>query len=241
MQMTYKSSSMMIRKITIEAIYWWGRTENYYHLYFRQLDKISEDEELLDFFVQKIFNNFLREYSIRRNITSGRNTPKELVCKLIQMGFVEDVKNGDMEVIDNISCRLKKESELANNGTTSLLSKVAFLINPSSYALYDSLSKRALWKKVKETKKGITQNYLTEYSNFINEIRYLEMRFEDEQLFEIAFEELKKYPDTISHDYFSSNKEAFRLRILDKYLWVYAFESEERIINNRGYKKFLKL
>jgi len=36
---------------TIEAIYWWNRTEFYYHKYFSRLDELFNNKDLLQFFI----------------------------------------------------------------------------------------------------------------------------------------------------------------------------------------------
>ncbi|HEY5534010.1 MAG TPA: hypothetical protein VIL99_03580 [Ignavibacteria bacterium] len=51
---------------TIEAIYWWNITEHHYHRYFNKIDYIYKNEHLLIFFTAKVFETFLKEYSINR-------------------------------------------------------------------------------------------------------------------------------------------------------------------------------
>jgi hypothetical protein len=68
-----------IKDATIEAIYWWNRTENYYHEYFKKIDDMIECPELFNFFTQKVFENFLREYAIRRTISAGYKSVDSLL------------------------------------------------------------------------------------------------------------------------------------------------------------------
>ena len=129
-----------IQNATFEAIYWWNRTEGYYHEYFCRLDSLKKERgEAFDFFITKVFQVFLNEYSVRRNIASGDGNVRHFVETLIDSGFYQQVIEGDFDAIDLYSEKFCHNSSLTNRRQTrSLLSKAAFLINPSKFALMDS-------------------------------------------------------------------------------------------------------
>ena len=115
-----------IENSTFEAIYWWNRTENYYHNIFVELDEIYQDKKLFEFFIIKIFETFLREYAIRRNLSSGHKSICMFIDELIQNNFIIEVKQGNTDIIDNLSNKLKCNKKSTKRHTKSLLSKVAF-------------------------------------------------------------------------------------------------------------------
>lgn len=219
-----------IKKATYEAIYWWNRVEGYYHSCFLKLDEIKKDEKVFDFFIQKVFEIFLKEYSIRRNLPAGIDAPKDFLRLLISMGFIDEVKSGNIEIIDETSAHLKKNH--GYRGTVSLLSKVAFLINPSSYSLYDSLAKKSLYYTLKSSKK-MTWVQLEKYSLFMNGINFFINEIHDEII--IHQNLIERFPGTEANLFFKTNSEAFKLRVLDKYLWII---SSERPLDNSGFEKF---
>ena len=125
----------LIYNATIESIYWWNRDESYYHRYFSQLDNIYQDKRLLAFFTNKVFEFFLKGYSIRRNISSGYQNVDKFIDDLFEFDFVQQVKQGDLQVIDDVSRKIKAKGDSTKRNTISLLSKVAFLINPMNLFL----------------------------------------------------------------------------------------------------------
>ena len=152
-----------VRNATLEAIYAWNRTEGYYYSYFSRLDELHKNPEVFAFFTTKIFEGFLSDYSIRRNIKSGHENVDLFLKHIIEYGFIESVQNGDKSSVDNISEKLKNEKEVTNKKETrSLLSKIAFLINPEEFSLLDSLAKKSLWKLIKG-KKGCKKYQLDSY------------------------------------------------------------------------------
>ena len=68
-----------IETATLEAIYWWNRDESYYHNCFANFDNIYKDKAMLEFFTTKIFEVFLREYSIRRNLSAGHENVNKFI------------------------------------------------------------------------------------------------------------------------------------------------------------------
>jgi hypothetical protein len=141
-----------IRNAILEAIYWWNRDESYYHKFFSSLDEISKNKDDLAFFTTKIFEVFLREYSIRRNLAATYESVDILIGELMENHFIEKVKANKTDVVDELSDVIKQNGKSTNRQTKSLLSKVAFLINPVKFSLYDSLAKESLWEIIKEKK-----------------------------------------------------------------------------------------
>jgi hypothetical protein len=93
-----------IENATLEAIYWWNRDEYYYHSYFSQMDKIYRDKKVLDFFTRKIFEVFLKEYSVRRNLSSGVNSVISFIDELFEYDFFRFVQKGETEIIETKWC-----------------------------------------------------------------------------------------------------------------------------------------
>lgn len=111
---------------TYEAIYWWNRDEYYYHYYFSRLDVIHKDKNLMAFYTSKVFDMFLREYAVERNISEGYRSVDTFLNDIIKHRFINEVKNGNPEIIDKVSTQLKTSSASTERQTVSLLSKIAF-------------------------------------------------------------------------------------------------------------------
>lgn len=232
----FEVSSIEVENALIDAIYWWDRTEGYYHRYFKGINLIHEDPAAFTFFVQKIFSIFLREYSIRRNIPSGEKSVTTFLDLLLESEFIESVKDGDPNIIDKTSDKLIKK-RFTDRRTISLLSKIAFLINPSVYSLYDSLAKNSLYKVI-NLEGRVTRDELQTYHNFHKQILELSDKFEKLDIFSKAQNLLREYSETEAVIFFSKNEEAFKLRLIDKFLWIYSSDKE---VNNLGYKNLLRL
>ena len=228
-----------ITDATIEAIYWWNRTEHYYHECLLNLEEISKDKDLLNFFTQKVFEPFLKEYSIRRNIPKGYESVDLFLIELNKTKFIKDVKKGTIATIDQTSGELKKVKKLLKNETKSLLSKIAFLLNPGVFSLYDSQTKKSLWESNKGIKK-VSQKALNEYSIFYKEIEALRLRLIENGTFLTAKKILENYKKTLAYTFFNQNEKAFELRVIDKLLWIRGQKETSRPITNIAYSKLLK-
>ena len=228
----------LIDDATYEAIYWWNRDEAYYHQYFSKFDIIYHDKDLLKFFTNKIFEVFLREYSIRRNISSGYQNVDKFIDELFEFNFIKRVKNGETNVIDKTSDAIKSKGNSTKRNTKSLLSKLAFLINPSSFYLYDTLAKNSIYK-IYEQKNEMTHQKLEDYSNFIVFTDLLKNQISQEGLFENSYVILKKFINTQANSFFSKDNQAFEMRITDKYLWLLQNENS-RDLKNEKYIDLLK-
>ena len=227
-----------IENATLEAIYWWNRTEGYYHDYFSKLDSVIDDEDIFEFFVLKIFNVFLSEYSVRRNITAGDLSVNLFAKNLVESGFYRRVVQGDIDSLDEFSETFRIHGNLTNGRHThSLLSKVAFLINPSDFSLIDSYAKKSLWQLVKDSK-IVCRSELDSYSGFISQAN----QFMDENMTcysDIESALLSEFDGTSAFYFFRDNPKAFRRRIFDKLLWINISKINGRPVRNRSYVRFL--
>lgn len=225
------------KNATLEAIYWWNRNENYYHKYFTDFENIYSDKLLLEFFITKIFEIFLREYSIRRNIEKGYKNINYFIDELFEHNFVKRVKKGEIEVVDDVSHKLKLNGNTTNGKEIrSLLSKIAFLINPSNFSLLDSLVKGSLWSIIKKEKK-CKRKELEYYTEFIKQTKIQILK--NSYNLKTQMKLLENFKGTVAYQYFSKHPKAFELRIYDKYLWIMEQSKNEmgRKINNDGYLK----
>lgn len=235
-----KITDKQIRDATVEAIYWWNRTEHFYHLYFKKIDIIYKNKKLFGFFTQKLFETFLKEYSIRRNIPAGYKSVDLFLSELIKKNFVGKVKGGDPYIVDNISGVLKLSGRSTKNETKSLLSKMAFLINPTKYSLYDTQSKASLWNSVKSD--GLIKlKDLNSYSKYCEGIKTIQKQFRESGLFITSKEILKEYKTTEAYIFFTNEENAFELRIIDKLLWIKGQKKGSRKINNEQYINLLNI
>lgn len=238
----FKVTVKEIEDATIEAIYWWNRTEFHYNKYFTKIDIICKDKELKNFFNRTIFEVFLKEYSIRRNLNSKYQTVDKFLDDLVKMGFFAEVKrrNANITIIDTTSAKLKSKGSVTAKETKSLLSKIAFLVNPSVFALYDTLAKASLWKIVANSKLAQRKD-LESYNGYYRCFEELLSEVKKQKHFEKANKILEVFNGTEAHLYFTKNKKAFELRVVDKLLWIKGQSVGAREINNEQYIKLLKL
>jgi hypothetical protein len=216
--MINEEEKLIYKNATLEAIYWWNRDEHYYHNYFNDFENIYKNKKLLKFFTTKIFEIFLRDYSIRRNIEKGYKNVDLFIDELFEHNFVKRVKKGEIEVVDEVSNKLKITGNTTNGKEVrSLLSKIAFLINPSEFSLIDSLVKDSLWSIIKD-KKNCKRNELEYYSEFIKQTK-IQLQTNSE-IIKTQMKLLEKFENTYAFQFFSKNPKAFERRIYDKYLWI---------------------
>lgn len=205
-----------------ESIYWWNRSEAYYYSFLHRLDEIYVSKELYAIFSVKTFQVFLREYSVRWNIAEGTESVDLFIDQLFQFGFFEEVKNGKVEIIDSVSNFIKQvhNSSTKHRHSVSLLSKIAFLINPHKFVLYDALAKKSLYALCQNEIER--KSKLETYIGFYEEAEKFKSHLEKQNYFKNAYRILEAFPDTKAYHFFSKevNREAFKRRILDKYLWL---------------------
>ena len=230
-----------IRDAAIEALYWWNRDEFYYHTYFKNFAKIYLDKELLKYFTSKIFEIFLREYSIRRNISKGYEGVDNFISEIGKEGFFNKVKQGKTNVIDQLSESLLKSPHTLNKQTRSLLSKIAFLINPDDFSLYDTLAKKSLWHILKKEIK-ISQKKLESYSEFTRQIADFKSILTEGGWLKFAHDILNETQTTEANEFLKNHPKAFELRVIDKLLWLKGQEKNNpRKIQHNQYFKLLQI
>ena len=166
-----------------------------------------------------------------------------LVCcvdideELFENNFVEEVLKGETDIIDELSAKLKISGKSTKRNTRSLLSKVAFLINPQQFSLYDSLAKESIWKIHKGFKK-FKISELDTYSGFLKQSKNLRGYISDNNHFKNTTQILSEFSTTEAFKFFSENNDAFEMRIVDKFLWLYAQPLNR--YNNQGYRELIK-
>jgi hypothetical protein len=228
-----------IIQATYEAIYWWNRDEYYYHYYFSRLDVIHKDKKLMAFFTSKVFDMFLREYAVRRNISEGYRSVDTFLHDIIKHHFIKEVKRGKPDIIDTVSTELKISSDSTTRQTISLLSKIAFLINPNIFSLCDTLTKNSLHGLIED--KMIKRTHLDKYTVFKTEIDKVRLVMQEQQSFSVSNDILKEFKETESGKFFQINKDAFELRVIDKLLWLLAQSEDSRKVDNQEYLKLISL
>lgn len=228
-----------IIQATYEAIYWWNRDEYYYNYYFSRLDVIHKDKELMAFYTSKVFDMFLREYAVRRNISEGYRSVDTFLLDIIKKHFIKEVKNGNPDIIDTVSSELKISSNSTTRQTISLLSKIAFLINPNTFSLCDTLTKNSLHGLIEDKK--IKRTHLDKYTVFKTEIDKVRLVMQEQQSFSVSYDILKEFNETEAGKFFITNKDAFELRVIDKLLWLLAQQEDSRKVDNQEYLKFYNL
>ena len=229
-----------IKNATLEAIYWWNRDEYYYHRYFSKIKEIYKDKALLEFFTCKVFEVFLREYAIRRNLSAGYEKVNEFIGELFDNNFINEVIEGNVSIVDEVCKKIKIKGNSSKRQTKSLLSKVAFLINPNAFALLDSRAKVSIWT-IYKSKKLFKQNQLEDYAVFMRQIQMLKSEIESKNLFKISYDLLNQFKGSPAHDFFTANPVAFEMRIVDKFLWIYSQGPNDRKVQNSEYLKFYNL
>jgi len=233
-----------VENATLEAIFWWNSTESNYHNYFSRMDDIYyKKPRIFEFFITKTFEIFLREYSVRRNIRKNYKSVDLFIKTIIEQDFVTKVRDGKTSIVDELSEHLSTYKSITNNRQTrSLLSKIAFLINPTEFSLFDNLAKQSLWEIIKKDKsRTCKKKDLEAYSIFLAEVeKQIDSSFPKNPDYNKI---LLEFEGTNAHRYFKLNKEAFKRRIYDKYLWLQSNNKKKnsRKIINTPYKEFLKL
>lgn len=240
----YNITDKEIEDATIEAIFWWNRTEFFYHRHFANLSKMKENKPLLNYFSRKVFEAFSKDYSVRRNISKGTSGVDQLIEELYKNGFISEVERGNKNIVDEVSRKVKKSKSrnTTNKETRSLLSKIAFLINPNKYSLYDKLARESIYKFIKPVVKEITHKKLEKYSFFMEEVVKMKSKLKESNKFKKSYKTLNKVKDSEAELFFSENNDAFEFRIIDKLLWLHAQKVKSiNVAEQKQYFELLKL
>lgn len=227
----------LIEAATYEAIYWWNRLEGYNHRSFSIFDEVYRDKKLLRFFTNKIFNEFLRDYSLRRTLPAGNDSVYTYIDKLFKHKFIEGAREGDIEIVDTVSNKIEKEDGKYDfRHTKSLLGKLAFFINPNSYYLYDNRAKKTIYEYYRGTEEKKTYKELGNYKCFVEQNNRLKADISNKKLFGYSHGILENFKDTDAFMFFKKNEKAFEMRIVDKYLWLN--QNQDKELHNEKYIDF---
>lgn len=204
-----------------ESILWWFRDEYWLHKSIQNIEK-SLSNGTSKIFSEKVISVFLGRYSIRRTIQAGEVNAEKFTSELVETGFLNSVKQGQFEKIDQFSTVFKSG---AKSSIKSALSKFATLYNPNVYIMFDSRSRRGMHRIRKliggKLDDNLTYKEIDNYSNYLRYAKALTEEYEDEKLVSI----LANVNDSDIRKYLLKNLNAFKLRIVDKWLWLEGYNS----------------
>ena len=206
-----------------ECLLWWIREEFLFHQNFRKIEFFFEENKV-QLCADHVISIFLRRYSIRRTIKGNKDYDYvELFTReLLSTKFLETIKEKRISEIDNFSNRFQSKSK---DSIKSALSKFATLYDPSEYVMYDSRSRKGMYrlKNVLEAKLDyrITYGKIDKYENYVSYAKELSKEIDENQLLDV----LKKIGDFASIKYLRENLLSFKLRIVDKWLWLEGYHT----------------
>lgn len=221
-----------------ESVLWWFRDEYWLHKSVQNIE-----QSLLNgthhVFSEKVISVFLSRYSVRRTFRAGRYYENLFTEELVRTGFLKTIKDGKYQELDTFSSSFKSSS---SSSIKSALSKFATLYNPYEFIMYDSRSKRGMYRLSdrlsNKFSERVTYNKIDSYSNYVDYAKSLSEEYDDETLKAVLS---GLHPSKIK-DFLLENMEAFKLRIVDKWLWLEGYGSEKpttiktsdyiKIINN---------
>ncbi|MBT8232444.1 MAG: hypothetical protein HKN51_17740 [Saprospiraceae bacterium] len=199
-----------------ESILWWFRDEYWMHRSFQNIEHCLKNG-LHKIFSEKVISVFLSRYSIRRTIQAGSNFEELFTHELVNTSFLSSVKNGEFEALDQFSTMFESSSK---SSVKSALSKFATLYNPNEYIMYDSRSRKGMHRIrnliSNRLNEKITYAKIDIYSNYVKYAKSLSEEYEDEKLVGL----LSNLDKSKVKDFLLQNINAFKLRIVDKWLWL---------------------
>jgi hypothetical protein len=213
----------LIQIATNEAIYWWKRDEYYYHKVFSNFVTIYEDSEQLEFFGNYLFKSFTKQYSVSRTLKNIDKNLSNLIDYLNTKEYFTNVIAGNISIIDEVANNFPKY--LSNGKPISFLSKLAFLINPLQFSLYDTLARNSLSEILKEEKsihRAVKKSY-TEFINFIDDKLDKNNVTLNKQI-----NKLDNFNICCEIEFLKDNPLIFKRRVYDKYLWLYSQNDKNR-------------
>jgi len=156
----------------------------------------------------------------------------------MKSSYFTRIKSGDITVIDDISDQFRTQSALTNGRQIkSLLSKMAFLINPHNFSLMDNFAKDSLWKIIRH-KKQIKKVELENYSTFFEQSGLL-IKENLNNIKELN-NCLSDFKPSDAYSFFTDNQAAYQRRVFDKYLWLMRATSNGKVIVNNAYPRFFE-
>jgi len=201
-----------------EAINWWIHDEYYYHNVFSNLEK-AIDEMSIEFISNAVFSMFLKQYSVRRSLKAGVNTPRSFLKEIMDEGFYKSVKNGKTNQIDELHDKFDSAS---NNSVKSALSKFSALCNPSKFIMYDTRSRKGMHYILNnEIEEGATYKEIDCYESYCKFAIQVSKKYRDQEL-DRALDHVKS---DFRANFLIQNKDAFKLRVVDKLCWLHGMDA----------------
>jgi len=209
-EMTYKNQAIG------ESILWWYRDEYWLHKSLQNIGVCLENGTS-NIVAEKVIAVFLNRYSVRRTIKSKKGNDDLFLRELINSGFLNSVKNGEIGKLDYYARQFESS---AKSSVKSALSKFAALCRPDHYIMYDTRSRRGMHRLKDEissiVEERVTLKKIDNYSNYVKYAKILSERYEDEVLSDY----ISKLETSNVKDFLSQNLLSFKLRIVDKWLWL---------------------
>ncbi len=220
--MTYKNQAIG------ESLMWWFRDEFWLHKSFQKIENCFHNGTD-KIFSEKVISVFLNRYSVRRTIEGGRRSEELFTNELVSTNFVQSVKNSEIDKLEHYASKFQSS---AKSSVKSALSKFATLYNPDHYIMYDSRSRRGMYRLRSLISKGanekITYSKIDNYSRYVQYAKELSKKYDDETLKRILFQ----LEESNIKSFLLNNINAFKLRIVDKWLWLEGYSDEKPFKTN---------
>jgi len=239
-------NNQIFKTAILETIFHWEKGEGLYSksiksLFYDYLNNKNINDERLKFYQQKIFHEFLKNYSIRRNFLKGENKEIQLL-KLFLNDFFSKLKNSYRPelLIDNMA-KIIKEKNISDKKCISLTSKISFLLLPDKLPLYDNVSKNSLWLWTKRQKIKFKKNILSNYNNYFRYYNNFYFSIKEKLMKETAIIINKNKNVMLKSPYlrdFIKNPKLLAFRSADKILWMQSIERQTN--SNKHVMEFIK-
>ncbi len=204
-----------------ESLLWWFRDEYWLHKSVQNIEN-SFDNRTYKIFSEKVISVFLSRYSVRRTIEKGKDAEELFTTELVNTNFVQSIKRSEIDKLEYYSTMFESSSK---SSVKSALSKFATLYNPNQYIMYDSRSRRGMHRLgnliSKTINEKITYSKIDNYSNYVKYAKELSNQYDDETLKGILY----NLEDSKIKTFLFNNINAFKLRIVDKWLWLEGYGS----------------
>lgn len=203
-----------------ESLLWWFRDEYWLHKSLMNIEN-SLLNGLSNIYSEKVISVFLSRYSIRRTIKKNLESEKLFTHELVETEFVKSVKNGKIEQLEHYSSVFESSSK---SRIKSALSKFATLYNPDQFIMYDSRSRKGMHRlrhvisKISDEK--ITYEKIDNYSNYVKYAKILSEKYDEQTLKGIV----ANLEESEIREFLTANINAFKLRIVDKWLWLEGYD-----------------
>ena len=196
----------------LEASYWWVNWEEHYHKTLIKWNQESSSQFSRD--DKTLFCNFIAKYSLQRSIPGGEKAQKQLLEKIKDAGFFDKAKTGEPFIDD-----FAKQNRHNDKMLISLYSKLATLINPAAYTMYDNRAKVGLARMIKGQESMSThKSYHGFYYDWEKVYDFIKTK-------EALISKHKRYLEThFEIDKTLLTTEIYIRRVVDKYLWHYGGE-----------------